>query len=188
MNTIELLRDLSNFVCRENKGSYGVYASNQLPRDKIVKPGLIIANTAPSSHSGKHWVAFYFRSGSDKAEFFDSFGGRPRKKEFLDFIKKNSTSYIYNNRKLQSNWSIVCGQYAVSFLFFRCGKKSMQTFTRQFDVKKPDQNDRKILEIYARMSQKLHSKVRSKRMKNQTGGNYNVITCNQTCTPLKKKT
>lgn len=187
MNTLELLHDLSKFVCVGNKGGYGVYASDQLPKEKIVRPSLIIANTAPSSHSGKHWCGFYFKSGSNKAEFFDSFGGAPRKREFLRFIKNNSTSYIYNHKRLQSNWSTCCGNYAILFLFFRCSNLSMSTFLKEFDVKNPETNDIKVMNMYAKMSENLHRKMRCKKYKNQTGGNCNVITCNQTCAPLQRR-
>lgn len=181
MNTIELMHDLSRFVC--DKQSYGCYALDELPREKLVKPALIISNTAPSSHSGKHWVGFYFTPGH-KAEFFDSFGRPPNQKQFKQFLENNSTSFVYNNKRIQGNFSSVCGNFCILFLYFRCQHKSMSTFLKNFNVHTPEKNDLKVLRMYSKLSEKLQ---RNKKYKNQTGGRCNMITCNQTCTSLRKK-
>lgn len=185
MNTIELLRDLSKFVCADAKGRWGVFAADQLPQEKITRPCLVIANNRRSTHSGEHWLGFFFPAGSKRAEFFDSFGRPPKNKSFIKFIKNNSTSFIYNDKKIQGNWSAVCGQYTLLFLYFRCKNRSMRTFLNEFDVRSPDRNDVKIMKMYAKMSSKMHTE----RQENptQTGGRYKIITCNQTCKPLKKK-
>lgn len=183
MNTIEIMHDLSRFV--DKKMSYGCYALDELPREKIVRPCLIISNTAPSSHSGKHWVGFYFKAGSNRAEFFDSFGRAPTQKQFKQFLDNNSTSFIINSKRLQSSVSNVCGAYCVVFLYFRSRCASMTKFLKNFNVQTPELNDIKILQMYAKLSEKL---LRNKnKFKNQTGGNCNIINCNQTCTPLRKK-
>lgn len=182
MNTIELLRDLSKFVCT-SKGSWGVYAANQLPREKVTRPCLVIANTKSSDSPGEHWTGFFFPAGNKKAEFFDSFGRPPHKKSFMNFIHNNSTSFIYNDKKIQGNWSAVCGQYTILFLYFRCRNRSLKKFQKEFNVKTPERNDMKIMKMYARLSAKLQSKKNA----NQTGGSYKVITCNQSCKPLMKR-
>lgn len=188
MNTLELLHDLSRFICgAKTTSNYGVYACDELPKEKLIKPALIIANLSDSSSSGSHWVGFYFRANSNKGEFFDSFGKPPTLKVFKNFIAQNCTSYIYNNHKLQSNWSSCCGNYAILFLYFRCKQRSMRSFIKEFDVHQPEQNDVKIMEMYAKMSQELQKKMRCKKYKNQIGGNCKVITCMQTCVPLNTR-
>lgn len=181
MNTLQIMRDLSRFPCR--KSTFGVYPLDELPK-RIERPCLIIANTAKSTHNGKHWVAFYFEHNSDKAEFFDSFGRPPTQKEFKSFIKNNSKYSEHNQVRMQSDYSILCGQYSLLFLFFRCSGRSFAEFRRQFNAQRPRQNDRKILRMYTNMSRKLARNFK----KTQIGGNMcNRITCNQTCTALKKK-
>ena len=84
------------------------------PRDMIPKhsdTGSIIANTDTSSEAGTHWVAMYRQN--NLCEFFDSYGRQPFKNKFL------GTKYIYNHIKLQSDYSPVCGQYCLYFLYFR---------------------------------------------------------------------
>lgn len=186
MNTIELLRDLSRFVCTKNKGHWGVFACDQLPKEKITRPCLIICNTAPQSHPGIHWTAFYFGPRGKTAEFFDSFGRPPTlKKQFLRFIKNNSTSYIYNDKKIQGSYSTTCGNFSICYLYYRCLNRSMKTFLIEFDTKKPELNDKKIMKMYAKLSATLNNKMRKN--VNQSGGKYSVITCNQTCAPLRRK-
>lgn len=184
MNTIELLRDLSKFVCSKNKGSWGVFALDQLPKEKISRPCLIICNSSPSSHPGTHWNGFYFGAGNKKAEFFDSFGRPPYKKQFIRFLKNNSSNYSYNNKKLQGNYSTVCGQFTILFLYYRCLNRSMKAFIKEFKLNNCDFNDRKIMKMYSRLVVKLNNRMHKNA--NQTGGNNNFITCNQTCTSFKK--
>lgn len=183
MNTLELLRDLSKFACMK-KCNFGVYASDELPKkNELIRPSLIIVNTAPSSHSGEHWCGFFFNSRSNKGEFFDSYGRKPMA-HFKRFIEQNSVSYIYNTKKLQSNFSSVCGQFTLLFLYFRCKNRSLKSFLDEFDIRTPLLNDKKIVRMYANLSRKLHSKP----YKNQMGtGKCNIITCNQTCVSLKQK-
>lgn len=186
MNTLELLSDLSKFACTKKQSTWGVFALDQLPKEKISRPCLVICNSAKSSHPGLHWNGIYFGAGNKKAEFFDSFGRPPYKKEFRKFIKNNSTSCVHNDKKIQGNYSTVCGQYSILFLYFRCKNHSMTKFIDEFSAKKSELNDRKIRKMYAQMSAALNKKIRAQNA-NQTGGNYNCITCNQTCKALKKK-
>lgn len=183
MNTLELLRDLSKFACMK-KCNFGVYASDELPKkNELVRPSLIIVNTKPSNHSGEHWCGFFFSSNSKKAEFFDSYGRKPMA-DFKRFIEENSVSYIYNTKKLQSNFSSVCGQYTLLFLYFRCKNRSLNSFLNEFDIHTPEANDKKILRMYAHLSRKIQTKS----FKNQTGtGKCNIVTCNQTCVSLQQK-
>lgn len=176
------MHDLTRFICA--KKTYGVYALDELPA-KIARPCLIIANTSVASQPGDHWTSFYFEANSTKAEFFDSFGRRPTQPQFKAFLKKNSKSFIYNSKKIQGDFSSVCGQYSLLFLFFRCKNNSMADYLRQFNIHKREANDNKILRMYNKLS-KLLQRI-SRRNMTQYGGKCNTITCNQTCTSLKKK-
>ena len=87
----------------------GVFPSDMIPNP--VNTGSIIANTDTSDEDGTHWVAMYRQDNI--CDFFDSYGRQPFKNKFL------GTKYTYNQIKLQSDYSPVCGQYCLYFLYFR---------------------------------------------------------------------
>lgn len=176
------MHDLSRFACA--KMSYGVYALDKLP-SKIVRPCLIIANTSLASQPGDHWTSFYFKANSNRAEFFDSFGRRPTQHQFKTFLKHNCKSFIYNSKRIQSDFSSVCGHYSLIFLFFRCNNYSMTKFLSRFNIHNREANDNKILRMYGKLSKILMQD--SKKNKKRGNKKCNTITCNQTCTSLKKK-
>ena len=80
----------------------------------------MVANTDPSNKPGTHWAAFYFPS-AEKGEFFDSYGQSPDYYNNLlkRFLDTHSSEWSFNNRKLQSAWSDVCGQYCIFYLSHR---------------------------------------------------------------------
>jgi len=101
----------------------GVYARDQIPTRIESFPCGLIVNTDKSYLPGRHWLAFYFES-KDKVEFFDSYGHSP---EYFNF-----TADVYNNKRLQSSTSDVCGQYCLYFLLNRCRGLPMKAFVNQF--------------------------------------------------------
>jgi len=101
----------------------GVYARNQIPKHIVTFPCGFIVNTDNSDLAGTHWLAFYFQS-KDKSEFFDSYGHSP---DYFNFIAS-----AYNDKRVQSNTSDVCGQYCLYYLMNRCRGKSMKSTLNQF--------------------------------------------------------
>jgi len=88
MNTLQI----EHFLSKHSKTKSifkGVFPSDRLPKTILKYPALIIANTDTSDQPGTHWIAFYFDSRRS-AEFFDSYGQYPQKKEFLKFLKSNA--------------------------------------------------------------------------------------------------
>lgn len=127
MNTSQLLCTLK---CDDTlrKDVQGVYAVDALPIGQLEKyPCGFIVNTDPSGMPGKHWVAIYF-DAYKTGEFFDSYGKRPEyyNTMFLTFLRRNALFYRYNNKKLQNDYSNVCGHYCVYFLMLRARQNSMQ--------------------------------------------------------------
>ena len=92
-----------------------------------------VTNTDPSHQPGTHWVAFYFVS-KEEGEFFDSYGYPPNhyKGSFKDFLDKHSYDWNFNDRKLQSNWSDVCGQYCIFYPGHRARGFSMNKIVQLF--------------------------------------------------------
>lgn len=101
----------------------GVFARDELPTWKKHYPHGLIVNTDPKDRHGRHWLAFYCES-KDTVEFFDSYGHSP---EYFDF-----TADVYNNKRLQSSTSNVCGQYCLYYLLNRCRGVSMRTIVNRF--------------------------------------------------------
>ena len=115
MNTVQIKRALESNPYTK-KIFCGVFPADQLPKTTDTFPCGFVANTDPSTEPGTHWVAFYFPS-REKAEFFDSYGRPP---EYYGF--KRYDMETWNNRKLQSSWSEVCGQYCIFYLYHKgCG-------------------------------------------------------------------
>ena len=141
MNTEELLRSvLSDDVVRRTFG--GVLPRDKLPK-KILKdfPVSFIVNTDTGRGPGKHWVAFYLEN-RHYGEFFDSYGYRPEHlaKEFGTFLSKNVENWEHNRRKLQGDFSTVCGQYCLFFLHRRCRGYDVREIAEMFR-KDTDAND-----------------------------------------------
>ena len=90
-----------------------------------------MANTDPSNKPGTHWVAFYFPS-EEKGEFFDSYGHPPEYYSFKNFLDTHSHEWSFNNRKLQSAWSEVCGQYCIFYLSHRVRGHSLKKIVQLF--------------------------------------------------------
>ena len=111
MNTLQLKRALERNPSTR-KIFCGVFAADQLPKINTFPCGFV-ANTDPITEPGTHWVSFYFPS-LGKAEFFDSYGHRPEHYGF-----KLYDIETWNNRKLQSSLSEVCGQYCIFYLYHK---------------------------------------------------------------------
>lgn len=113
MDTLSIWKALSKEKC-----FLGVYPCDLLP-DITRTPAAVIINTDPSNKPGEHWVAVYFNENNE-AEYFDSFGLPPLKKEILSFLNKFSVRWYYNPHNLQPFYSSTCGLYCIMFLRLRC--------------------------------------------------------------------
>ena len=142
MNTFEIKHALEQDPIAR-KMFCGVFPSNKIPQTLEKYPCGFVANTDPSSKPGTHWVAFYFPSEGE-GEFFDSYGHSPDYYiEFKNFLKKHSHEWNYNKRKLQGNWSDVCGQYSIFYLSHRARGVSMKKIVQMFS-NDSELNDKKV--------------------------------------------
>lgn len=87
MDTNEMLR-IVDLIADLKPYFRGIYASNSLPFRVTRYPSAFVSNTDPLEKKGSHWVAFWFKNGTE-CEFYDSFGRIPedydiRLREFLD--------------------------------------------------------------------------------------------------------
>ena len=125
MNTFEIKRVLERNPSTK-KIFCGVFAADQIPKTIDTFPCGFVANTDPSTEPGTHWVCFYFPSGG-KTEFFDSYGHPPDHYGF-----KLHDIETWNNRKLQSSLSEVCGQYCIFYLYHKSRGYSMSKIVNMF--------------------------------------------------------
>jgi len=135
MNTL----DLFEFCIRDSSCSsvfLGVFSRDRLPTKLPFLPCAFIINTDRISEPGEHWLAFYIDSGK-KAEFFDPCGQHPRVYDLENYLDKISSKWTFNDRRIQSFFSDVCGQICLFYLYFRCRNFSLDLikgfFTNNYD-------------------------------------------------------
>ena len=93
---------------------------------------MFVCNTDPSHKAGQHWVAMYFDKDGT-AEYFDSFGMPPSTYPIFEkFLNRNSISWSYNDKQLQSLASEYCGQYVVMYCLFKHLNYSMNSIINCF--------------------------------------------------------
>lgn len=181
MNTLQLINDLSKNP-KTRRFFLGVFASDRLPKSKLKKPCIVIANTDPSDKKGMHWVSFYFPVQGE-AEFLDSFGLAPYIPDFISFIERNSTRYMVCKQQIQGNFSTVCGHYSSVYLYFRCIGKTMKQFLSLFSKDNFEYNDDKIIHLYQKYFKSRSKKRRRYNSDGQGGGNRKFLACVQKCVP-----
>lgn len=115
MNTVEITNILRR-ICKDK--FIGVFAKDRLPtRLPPRRPLLLVCNTDDFKKPGKHWIAIYI--GDDGCgEYFDS-AGAPPLRDFANFLNYFCNSWIYNDCKLQSVISFVCGHYCIMYCVLR---------------------------------------------------------------------
>lgn len=145
MNTLQINKTLKNNP-KTKKFFRGVFASDSLPK-RISKPAIVIANTDSSYMPGTHWVAFYF-SSKGTAEYFDSSGQYPHKKEFNNFLRRNSKRFTSNKQQIQGQFSNTCGHYCMVYSLYKSSNKTMKQFLKKFSKRNFISNDLKILKMY----------------------------------------
>ena len=118
-----------------------VYPSDQLPRRRIAKPTLLIANTDGSGKPGQHWVAIYVQ-GDGYGELFDSLASRPIRKPFKAFMNSQCRKrWITNEAQLQSAVSRFCAHYCVLYCILRSRGFDVERITRSFKRNDTGLND-----------------------------------------------
>ena len=158
MNTAQIVHALEQDPVT-NKAFCGVFPSDKLPQTVDKYPCGFIVNTDPSNKPGTHWLGFYFPS-KHHGEFFDSYGHPPEyyHKSFKDYL--DSYDWIFNKRKLQSNWTNVCGQYCMFYLSHRARRYSLNKIVNMF-ANDTLSNDTKVFEFVSNhfnMLAKVHNK------------------------------
>ena len=129
-----------------------VCAADRFPERLTYFPCAVIANTDEHDRPGRHWCAFYFDQRG-RGEFFDSYGHPPNyySKLFLQFLKSNAKADgIVNTKRLQSDFSKVCGFYCLWFLHQRFQRIPMQDIVNSFSEDFFTGNDDFVYKMFLR--------------------------------------
>jgi len=93
------------------------------------RPLLLVCNTDPSDKPGRHWVCVYVENG--RREFFDSFGLR-LDETFERYLNRHCSSWIFNDRQLQSVIIKFCGHYCIYYCMCRSRNIDLRKIVRSF--------------------------------------------------------
>ena len=128
MNTAQLTTCLNRDACIRPIFA-GVYAINRLPFYIDKRPSLYVVNSDFAENVGQHWFCVYFdRDCRMTCEFWDSFGRHPScyHKYLTEFLDRNCSHLLYNDRVLQSDTTSVCGHYVLYFAYFKARHVPME--------------------------------------------------------------
>lgn len=111
----------------------GVFSIDTLPLHVISRPFALIFNSDVSTSVGTHWLAIYVDS-TGYGEFFDSYGHSPHfyGLAVVNFLQRHCYHHKHNVKRLQDNNTMVCGEYCLYYLMFKCRGYSMNSFLSQF--------------------------------------------------------
>lgn len=127
MDTVEIKQYLSKI---DMSIESNVYAANRLPIH-VHTPMYIISNLDVDTKPGSHWVAIHI-DGNGFGEYFDSFGRAPQTYH-RSYLKTNARMWNYNTNRIQNDFTTVCGEYCVMYIYYKYHGKSMYDFLKLFD-------------------------------------------------------
>lgn len=145
MNTGQLERVLASDPFTRRVVS-GVYARDHLPsipvprqgrRTRVAEPWACIINTDTCLRPGEHWVAVFVdvnHPHARRGEYFDSYGMAPQHDDVITWLNRITDHWTWNDRRLQSLDTSVCGQYCVYYLTQRARGRSMDAIVHTFDT------------------------------------------------------
>ena len=131
----------------------GVYSSDMLPK-KPQYGELYVINTAPSTKQGEHWVAVYIPKKYEHgcAEYYDPLGMAPFVNSIERFMLAWPYSYIWNEERVQSWYSITCGQHCIFYLSQRCKGKSLVDITKNLLYPEDPELSDELVNTYVEVS------------------------------------
>ena len=115
MNSREIFSILNEDRHVKNLNFLGVLPCDKIPKSALYNPCCAVVNTKPHDHKGEHWVSF-LKLSNKRAVYFDSFGYPPFNLQEVGKVLDTVNVWSYNDKKLQTFYSTVCGQYCIFFL------------------------------------------------------------------------
>ena len=103
----------------------GVFGLDELKQIHKQRNGLIIFNTQPTTLPGQHWIALC----TEDIFYFDSLNsGFHSNDSVAKFLIKMNRNLIFNNIKIQSNTSNLCGVHCLVFCHIMSQNNTMSMF------------------------------------------------------------
>lgn len=122
-----------------------VYAANRLPLH-VKTPTYLISNLDKDIEPGSHWIAMHIdRNGV--GQYFDSYG-RPPTGYHRGFLNRNARQWDFNRYRLQHDLTSVCGEYSLTYLYYKFYGNTMMDFIKFFSINKIS-NDIFIYKLFA---------------------------------------
>ena len=146
MYTDQLVELLKKYKFSKNKFC-GVLSLDQVPLKRVKHPCAFVVNTHDSTQPGEHWFAIYLPVRGP-AEYFDSYGLPPFQQRIVEFLKKNSNSFIHNKQRIQSDTSVNCGLFSLFYLYFRTKGYTMKQYLKFFVKDNLSYNDHIVNYLY----------------------------------------
>lgn len=130
MNTLELFSFLK-YESHCKKYFLGVYARNELPKSFNKLPSALIFNTDNRNEPGEHWLAIFIDEYRN-VEFFDPAGMHPSFYGLESYISSIGNSMNWNSKRIQSEFSEICGQICIFYLYFKCRQYTLDYIQHNF--------------------------------------------------------
>lgn len=125
----------------------GVYMRDEKNNIYNGKDNYIIFNLDDEQNQGTHWVALYISVSDKRLYYFDPYGIAPPD-EIVKQSKKNKYRLFYTTNRIQPDKSILCGYYAVAFLYYMFKGNTVYNFLYGFKMDGETENDKLIKEIF----------------------------------------
>lgn len=142
MNTLELQKCLHKI---HPSLKHNVYAANRLPIH-VEAPVFVISNLDVDTQPGSHWIAIHI-DNKRVGQYFDSFG-RPPTGFHKTFLNRNCRLWDFNTKRLQNDWTTVCGEYCCVYLHYKFYGNSMFDFTHVLQENDTLSNDILVCEMF----------------------------------------
>lgn len=110
MDSKQIHTILSNDTHVKDSNFLGVFPIDLIPLSAMKFPCCLVVNTQDSKREGLHWVAV-MKTENRLGVYFDSFGYPPLPE--IGELFDNCIDYQFNDTRLQSSLSTVCGQYVI---------------------------------------------------------------------------
>ena len=115
MDSKQIYKILKNDTNVSKLNFLGVFPIDLIPLSAMKFPCCLVINTKPHDHPGEHWICLV-KCENRRAIYFDSFGIPPFNLPEVGDILSNCDEWTFNETRLQSTFSTVCGQYVTFFL------------------------------------------------------------------------
>ena len=101
-----------------NRSFRGVFAQNRWPA-VLQNNSIYYVNDEDDSKSGNHWFLISSK-GEKSVQFMCSFGSKPKHANIVRSLHSLGKPVVYNQKRLQSFESGVCGYHCIFFAFHLC--------------------------------------------------------------------